>query len=157
MSDTPRTDALVIRMEDRYATGTWQEVVPSHRELERELFVTRAECDALRAENEHLRKTAHEHVSRALYDAHTAELRAEADALRAELREVTEAMNDPAVNNIRTLAESIRILQAERGALLEACVAYSAWADAAVCSDPELRAIRQQMRAAIDAAREAGE
>lgn len=41
----------------------------------------------------------------------------ERDALRAELREVTEATNDPAVNNIRTLAESIRILQAECDAL----------------------------------------
>jgi hypothetical protein len=37
--------------------------------------------DALRAEVEHWRKGANEHVSRMLYDAHTAELRAEVAAL----------------------------------------------------------------------------
>ena len=42
------------------------------------------------------------------------------DALRAELKEATEAINDPAVNNLRTLAESIRVLCAQRDALLEA-------------------------------------
>ena len=39
------------------------------------------------------------------------------DALRAELREATEAMDDPAVNNLRTLPEAIRMLRAERDAL----------------------------------------
>ena len=42
------------------------------------------------------------------------------DALRAELKEATEAINDPAVNNLRTLPESIRVLCAQRDALLEA-------------------------------------
>ena len=44
----------------------------------------------------------------------------ERDALRAELREATAATNDPAVNNLRTLPESIRMLRAERDELLEA-------------------------------------
>lgn len=42
----------------------------------------------------------------------------ERDALRAELREATEATDDPAVNNLRTLPESIRMLRAERDELL---------------------------------------
>ena len=37
MSNTPRTDALRIHFEDLYSTGTWQEVLPSHCTLEREL------------------------------------------------------------------------------------------------------------------------
>lgn len=45
---------------------------------------------------------------------------AQRDALRAELKEATEAINDPAVNNLRTLPESIRVLCAQRDALLEA-------------------------------------
>lgn len=44
----------------------------------------------------------------------------ERDALRAELREATAATNDPAVNNLRTLPESIRMLRAQRDELLEA-------------------------------------
>ena len=43
---------------------------------------------------------------------------AQRDALRAELREATAATNDPAVNNLRTLPESIRMLRAERDELL---------------------------------------
>ena len=42
------------------------------------------------------------------------QLKAQRDALRAELREATEAMDDPAVNNLRTLPEAIRMLRAER-------------------------------------------
>lgn len=38
---------------------------------------------------------------------------AQRDALRAELREATEAVNDPAVNNLRTLPEAIRMLRAD--------------------------------------------
>ena len=45
---------------------------------------------------------------------------AQSDALRAELKEATEAINDPAVNNLRTLPESIRVLCAQHDALLEA-------------------------------------
>ena len=41
-------------------------------------------------------------------------LKAQRNALRAELREATEAMDDPAVNNLRTLPEAIRMLRAER-------------------------------------------
>ena len=44
---------------------------------------------------------------------------AQRDAMRAELREATEAADDPAVNNLRTLPESIRMLRAERDALLK--------------------------------------
>lgn len=64
-------------------------------------------------------------------DAEIAKLRAENDALRAELREATEAMDDPEVNNLRTLPESIRMLRAERDArrsLLDSIVVE--WADA---------------------------
>lgn len=49
---------------------------------------------------------------------------AKCDAMRAELREATEAVDDPAVNNLRTLPESIRMLRAERDALLEALQRY---------------------------------
>ena len=45
---------------------------------------------------------------------------AQRDALRAELKEATEAINDPAVNNLRTLPESIRVLCVQCDALLEA-------------------------------------
>lgn len=48
----------------------------------------------------------------------------ESDALRAELREATEATDDCAVNNLRTLPESIRMLRAERDELLEALTRY---------------------------------
>ena len=41
-------------------------------------------------------------------------LKAQRNALRAELRAATEAMDDPAVNNLRTLPEAIRMLRAER-------------------------------------------
>ena len=47
-------------------------------------------------------------------------LKAERNALRAELREATEAIDDPAVNNLRTLAESIRMMRAKKDALREA-------------------------------------
>ena len=47
-------------------------------------------------------------------------LEAQRGALRAELKEATEAINDPAVNNLRTLAESIRMLSNQRDALLSA-------------------------------------
>ena len=49
---------------------------------------------------------------------------AQRDALRDELREATEAVDDPAVNNLRTLPESIRMLRAERNELLEALTRY---------------------------------
>lgn len=38
---------------------------------------------------------------------------AQRDALRVELREATEAVDDPAVNNLRTLPEAIRMLRAD--------------------------------------------
>jgi hypothetical protein len=46
-------------------------------------------------------------------------LKVEREALRAELREATEAVDDPAVNNLRTLPEAIRMLQ-ERAKRAEA-------------------------------------
>lgn len=52
--------------------------------------------------------------------------------------------------------QRLAAVEAERDALLEACLAYSKWADETICTDPFLRAIRQQMRAAIDAAMKGG-
>ena len=48
---------------------------------------------------------------------------AEREALRAELREATEAVDDPAVNNLRTLPEAIRMLRAQRDELLRTLMA----------------------------------
>lgn len=50
--------------------------------------------------------------------------------------------------------EPVATLTAQRDALLEACKAYDQWADKTICCDPELAAIRQQMRAAIKAVEE---
>lgn len=52
--------------------------------------------------------------------------------------------------------DALAQVEAERDALLEACLAYSKWADETICTDPFLRAIRQQMRSAIDAAMKGG-
>lgn len=109
MSNKP--EALLLADALLGCAGPLLPILPAATELRRQ----HAEIEsAHRAQRE-----AENELSRALARHAMAEtaLKAECDALRAELREVTEAMNDPAVNNIRTLAESIRILQAERDAL----------------------------------------
>ena len=52
--------------------------------------------------------------------AELAEARRDVEALRTELREATDAMDDPAINNIVTLPEAIRALVAEYRSGLEA-------------------------------------
>ena len=54
---------------------------------------------------------------------------AQRDALRAELREATEAIDDPAVNNLRTLPDSIRMLRAENDVLRAALELYRGQVD----------------------------
>lgn len=48
-----------------------------------------------------------------------ARLIAENNRLRAELREATEALDDPAVNNLVTLPEAIRLLVREYRSMIE--------------------------------------
>ena len=58
------------------------------------------------------------------------------------------------VEPVQEPVEPVATLTAQRDALLEACKAYDQWADKTICCDPELAAIRQQMRAAIKAVEE---
>ena len=71
----------------------------------------------------------------------------EQHAAAAELRRLA---------GIEAERDALAQVEAERDALLEACLAYSKWADETICTDPFLRAIRQQMRSAIDAAMKGG-
>jgi DNA repair exonuclease SbcCD ATPase subunit len=82
----------------------------------------RVECNALRTENERLKAVAsrcllNEETPGDCYAAEVVQLRAKNAALRAELREATESVDDPAVNNLRTLSEAIHMLRTERDAL----------------------------------------
>ena len=61
---------------------------------------------------------------------------------------------DEAVSALANVHAYYEGLEAQRDALLEACMAYDQWADKTICRDPELAAIRQQMRAAIKAVEE---
>ena len=80
---------------------------------------------------------------------------AQRDALRAELKEATEAINDPAVNNLRTLPESIRVLCVQRDALLEALKStglflHHCWCDVQM-NDHSFEKLNRQMEI-VDAA-----
>jgi len=69
---------------------------------------------------------------------------AERDALREILDHIPQVEAE-----LAETSEKLHAMLVDVDALLEACAAYSEWADKTVCTDPELRAIRQQMRAAI--------
>ena len=86
-------------------------------------------------------------------------LKVEREALRAELREATESVDDPAVNNLRTLSEAIHMLRTERDALRADSERYR-WL---FCHDDKTARVNSVWRlwdgqsdwgAAIDAARE---
>lgn len=96
--------------------------------------------------------------------ARLAQVEAERDALQKsveewEAKELTWFASPEAAKRLdgyRELAEQANKAAAERDALLAACAAYSEWADKTVCTDPELRAIRQQMRSAIALVKKGG-
>ena len=96
--------------------------------------------------------------SRTSFEA-AAELRrlhAENERLAAEVanRNRRALDGDEAVSALANVHAYYEGLEAQRDALLEACMAYDQWADKTICRDPELAAIRQQMRAAIKAVEE---
>ena len=83
-------------------------------------------------------------------------LHAENERLAAEVanRNRRALDGDEAVSALANVHAYYEGLEAQRDALLEACMAYDQWADKTICRDPELAAIRQQMRAAIKAVEE---
>ena len=79
---------------------------------------------------------------------------AQRDALRAELREATEAVDDPAVNNLRTLPEAIRMLRAD-AERYRYIVSHARRLD--ILGWSLCQASMFQLSSRIDAAKEAGE
>jgi hypothetical protein len=67
------------------------------------------------------------------------------DGLHTESLESQKPLTDQIVDALN----EAYTMKAKRDELLAALKAYDAWADKTICKDPELKAIRDQMRAAI--------
>lgn len=175
MSDQPEALRLADALEQqaaweaRYGPSELEELLPDsatllrrqHAEIER-LYAQRSSAveDYEKVPDWSLLEATQGALREHMAEIH--KLRAERDALRAELREATEAMDDPAVNNLRTLPEAIRLLCAENAALLSALLevvrvfesAPSSICDTVWVTGDSAETLYDRCRAAIETERE---
>lgn len=114
---------------------------------------------SLEYEGDHYCKTHHPPTAKAKDDARRKEWEEKWEREKQARKQQADktAERDRKAEEYDAIKAERDCLRAVNAELLEALEAYDAWADKTICTDVDLKKIREQMRAAIASARKQGE